>query len=231
VWHVHLAAHVIRDVTHEDAMKNLLLTHRRLGLFYVVFGTMAACVGSLTAVLLRMELHAPGIQFINNRQFNILAMGHSLILPLSGTIPLLFCGFGHMLVHDKLNPKPQHPRVASAAIVGLVAGFILAIVAVALSSILAGAPSISIGWEPREPQTTWPRNLLIASVVCSYISLFLTAITFITTIMSRKLHSCVPLLLTATFLALFLPWDAVRLFAAATGARQFGGNSGRSAMQ
>jgi cytochrome c oxidase subunit I len=93
VWHVHRAARVILDFKHGNAMKNLLLTHRRLGLFYVVFGAMAACVGSLIAVLLRMELHAPGLQFITNRLlFNTLTTGHGLILPLSGTIPLLFCG-------------------------------------------------------------------------------------------------------------------------------------------
>jgi heme/copper-type cytochrome/quinol oxidase subunit 1 len=198
-------------------MKNLLLTHRRLGLFYIVFGAIAACVGLLIAVLLRMELHAPGIQFINNRQFNILAMGHGLILPLSGTIPLLFCGFGHMLVHDKRNSKPQHPRVASTAIAGLVTGFVLAIIAALLSLVLASDPSISTGWEPLKPQNAWPRNLLIASVLCSYFGLSLTAITFVTTIIRRKLLSCVPLMLTAMFLVLFLLWDAVRLFAAATG--------------
>jgi heme/copper-type cytochrome/quinol oxidase subunit 1 len=194
----------------------MLGSHRRLGLFYVSFCAAAAFAGALLAVILRLELHAPGVQFIARDAFSIVSAGHGLLLTLSGVVPLMFCGFGHLLLsQDNAANERAFPRLDAAAVAALVIGFALAVTAVAGALALKQPNSIGPAWSAHA-QSPLPNRLMAASVVSSCLALALASLSFIAAVLKKRAYRLIPLLVTAVGVLGVLGWDAALLFAALT---------------
>src|SRR4051812_2205167 len=69
--------------------------HKDIGTLYLIFAIVAGLIGGAFSVIMRMELHAPGEQFIHDHQFyNVLATAHGLIMVFFLVMPAMIGGFG-----------------------------------------------------------------------------------------------------------------------------------------
>lgn len=103
---------------------------RNIALMYFIFGSITVFVGFSFSLFIRMELQEPGIQILSEgRVYNILTTSHGLILTVFSLIPLLFCGFGHLILSNELRR-----RETIFKILGIVA-FVLLIIAFSLFSL------------------------------------------------------------------------------------------------
>ena len=64
-------------------MKWLISTNaKEIGTLYLVFAIFAGMIGTAFSVLIRLELSAPGVQFLagDNQLFNVVISAHALIM-------------------------------------------------------------------------------------------------------------------------------------------------------
>ena len=74
-------------------------SHKDIGTMYMLLAVTAAIVAGLMSWYIRLELAAPGIQFIDDNQFyNVLVTGHGLIMVFFVVMPALIGGFGNWFV-------------------------------------------------------------------------------------------------------------------------------------
>ena len=74
--------------------------HKDIGALYLIFAVFAGILGTLFSLFIRLELTAPGIQFLNgNHQFyNAVITAHAFLLIFFLVMPALIGGFGNILV-------------------------------------------------------------------------------------------------------------------------------------
>jgi len=69
---------------------------------YIIYGFISALIGTGLSMIIRMELSAPGIQYINTEKYvtiyNNLISAHALFMIFFFTMPVLIGGFGNYLV-------------------------------------------------------------------------------------------------------------------------------------
>ncbi|MGP9610934.1 aa3-type cytochrome oxidase subunit I [Corynebacterium sp. AOP36-E1-14] len=85
--------------------------HKQLGIMYLVMAFIFFGIGGLMALLIRVELFHPGLQFLSNEQFNQLFTMHSTIMLLLFGSPLVF-GFGNYIMPLQIGaPDVSFPRL------------------------------------------------------------------------------------------------------------------------
>lgn len=74
--------------------------HKKIGVYYIVFGGLSAVIGTLLSVLIRMQLSTPnGAIFGSNYQlYNTVITLHGLIMIFMYVMPVLIGGFGNYFV-------------------------------------------------------------------------------------------------------------------------------------
>lgn len=78
----------------------LLSTNAKdIGTLYLIYAIFIALVGTGLSVLIRLELSAPGSQFLagNHQLFNVIITAHGLIMLLFAVVPAM-AGFGNYMV-------------------------------------------------------------------------------------------------------------------------------------
>ncbi len=69
-----------------------------IGIMYLILGFVAALIGTSLSMIIRLELTAPGVQFINSDKYatiyNNLITAHGLIMIFFFLMPALIGGFG-----------------------------------------------------------------------------------------------------------------------------------------
>ncbi|MHC4181690.1 MAG: cbb3-type cytochrome c oxidase subunit I, partial [Planctomycetota bacterium] len=77
--------------------------HKDIGTMYLCIAIVAALVGGLFSVIMRMELQSPGVSVLDGfddpgQQWNVFVTAHGLIMVFFVVMPALIGGFGNWIV-------------------------------------------------------------------------------------------------------------------------------------
>src|SRR5512143_1399652 len=192
--------------------------HKDIGTMYLVFAVVAGLIGGLVSVIMRLELQAPGVQYLltngepDGHLWATLVTAHGLIMVFFVVMPALIGGFGNWFVPLMIGaPDMAFPRMNNISFSLLPPAFILLL----MSAVVGGG--VGTGWTIYPPLTIQQgagMDMAIFSLHIAGASSILGAINFITTIFNMRapgmtLHR-MPLfawsiLVTAFLLLLALP--------------------------
>ena len=70
-----------------------------IGVLYIIFALFSGLVGTAYSVLIRLELSAPGVQYIADSQlYNSIITAHAIVMIFFLVMPALIGGFGNFLL-------------------------------------------------------------------------------------------------------------------------------------
>ena len=232
-----LHAHDHHDADHKPgffARWFMSTNHKDIGTLYLIFAIFAGIVGGAISGLMRMELAAPGIQYLQGwasmmagkeasldeayHMWNVLITAHGLIMVFFMVMPAIIGGFGNWFVPLMIGaPDMAFPRMNNVSFWLTVVAFIMLLG----SSFVPGGTGLGAGtgWTVYAPLSTSGSvgpavDMAIFSLHLAGAASILGAINFITTIFNMRapgmtLHK-MPLfvwsvLVTAFLLLLALP--------------------------
>ncbi len=158
--------------------------HKDIGTLYLIFGLAMFFIGGAMALIIRLELFQPGLQFVNPHFFNQMTTMHALIM-VFGMIMPVFAGFANWLIPLQIGaPDMAFPRMNNWSfwILPFAGGMLL------LTLFMPGGAPAS-GWTMYPPlvlQTGDALPFLIFSVHLLGISSILASINIIVTILNMR---------------------------------------------
>ena len=138
------------ELNYLNAKKGLMswlftLDHKRIGVMYLIFICIAFSLGGLFAVLLRLELIAPGQTFFTAKQYNQLFTLHGAVMTFLFIIPSIPASLGNFFLPVMLGAKDvAFPKLNLASLYIYVLGACFC-----LYSMIAGAADT--GWTVYTP--------------------------------------------------------------------------------
>ena len=84
---------------------------KEIGTLYLMFSIFAGMIGTAFSVLIRLELSAPGVQFLagDHQLFNVIISAHAFIMIFFMVMPGLVGGFGNYLLPVQVGAADQWP--------------------------------------------------------------------------------------------------------------------------
>ena len=241
----HFQAH--DDAAHHDADHKpgffarwfMSTNHKDIGTLYLIFAIFAGLIGGAFSGMMRLELAAPGIQYLDTfarwfgeanpsfdqalHMWNVLITAHGLIMVFFMVMPAIIGGFGNWFVPIMIGaPDMAFPRMNNISFWLTVAGF----VSLMLSAFVPGGTGLGagIGWTAYAPLSTYGAtgpsvDFAIFSLHLAGAASIMGAINFITTIFNMRapgmtLHK-MPLFVWSVLVTAFLLLLALPVLAAA----------------
>ena len=174
----------------------LTLDHKRIGLMYLAGVASMFLLGGLFALLFRLELWAPGMQFVSQATFNKLFTLHGAIMVFSVIIPSIPASLGNFVLPMMLGAKDvAFPKL------NLLSFYLYALGTIFFAVTLVYG-QVDTGWTFYAPYSTTTNTNVIMALMGAFtigFSSILTGVNFIATI-----HSLRPRGMTWFRLPLFL---------------------------
>ncbi|MBR8744394.1 cbb3-type cytochrome c oxidase subunit I, partial [Nocardiopsis sp. MG754419] len=156
--------------------------HKVIGYMYLITSFAFFLFGGVLALLMRLELFTPGMQFMSNEQFNQMFTMHGTIMLLMFATPL-FVGFSNILMPLQIGaPDVAFPRINLFGYYLFLFGSLIAV-----SGFLTPGGAASFGWFAYTPLSDAVRSpglggdLWILGLAVSGLGTILGAVNFITT--------------------------------------------------
>ncbi len=155
------------------------LDHKRIGVMYLAAIIMAFFLGGVFALLLRLELLAPGKTIMTAAQYNRAFTLHGAIMVFLFIIPSIPAALGNFILPMMLGAKDvAFPRLNLLSFYIYVVGTVFA-----LYSIIAGA--VDTGWTFYTPYSTTSNSSVVSMTLAAFIlgfSSILTGLNFMVTV-------------------------------------------------
>ncbi|RJS94480.1 cbb3-type cytochrome c oxidase subunit I [Salinisphaera sp. Q1T1-3] len=161
-----------------------LANHKDAGAAYLVLAAIMFLVGSGLSLVIRSELFAPGIQFVDPAVYNQVVTLHGLIMIFGGIMPA-FTGFAVMMLPAMIGA----PGMAWARLSGPVFWLLPLAVVLLLSTPWIGGGAPQTGWTMYPPlimQTGASLPVFIVAVCVTALSGFISSANVFVTLIRRR---------------------------------------------